>query len=89
MREHHTSRATQHKATLCPTCAKQLDASTGFTCDRRPAEGDLSVCAYCTSFLRYGSDLSLHLMTLEEIGNLDDDSRNALVSARRALQEHK
>lgn len=49
-----------HKMTHCPSCAKPLDASTHPEDDSlRPAEGDVSICAYCGEVLEFCADLSL------------------------------
>ena len=51
--------------------------------DRKPKQDDVSVCYHCTSFLAFNPDLSLRLLTEEEIGDLDDEIRNALIAYRR------
>lgn len=51
----------------CPACEAPLDA--GFTSeeDRRPVEGDYTVCLYCTAVLRFNENHSLRLATSEEV----------------------
>jgi hypothetical protein len=73
---------TRHVETKCPTCSKKLDASNG---PGAPEEGDLSVCAYCLTMLRYGPGLALRELRPEEFDALHADERAALIKARNLL----
>lgn len=54
-----------------------------------PEAGDLTVCAYCASFLKWTSPDILELLTAEEIGNLDASARAALTKARTFINEQR
>lgn len=49
---------------------------------RKPTPGDLSVCIGCGAFMRYEIGLTLRLLSLEEVGALPDDTREAMTSIR-------
>lgn len=71
----------------CPGCGKHLNAATPYSGgdgeEVKPRAGDLTICAYCTAFLKYEGDaLDLVLLTFTEIGELPSDIRSALVRAR-------
>lgn len=73
----------------CPGCSELVDDATAINGpDRRPAPGDVTVCAYCTSFCIFTDDLQLRLLTMQEISELDDEARNTMVRARRAIQNN-
>jgi hypothetical protein len=52
--------------TICPKCGGKIDAAAAVSGDRPPREGDLSVCAYCTTLSLYCADLTLRLPTPAE-----------------------
>lgn len=71
----------------CPACKHRLTAATAIASDRGvPKEGDLTMCAYCTAFLVFKDDSTVRVMTLEEVGNLQDEERMLLVELRRRLK---
>lgn len=77
----------------CPSCGKRLDAATPYPSDDwewvKPKPEDLTVCLYCTSFLKFeGEQLGLVLLTYEEIAALPSDIRSALVRARETIGAH-
>lgn len=54
--------------TLCPGCGAHLEDATGVEFGSQagelppapvPQEGDLAICVYCGSLLKYGANLSL------------------------------
>lgn len=58
---------TRLKGTDCPRCEEFLDGFTSIEAGNIPKDGDISICAYCLTLLRYESDLSLRVLTDEEI----------------------
>ena len=71
----------------CPGCKTKLDAADPLNNDNSPAPGDLSVCYRCGSFLVFDEGLSIRLMRVAEIEALEDDDRNLMLRARRAIQQ--
>lgn len=70
----------------CPSCDKRLDAaSTLENDDIQPKSGDVSICLYCASFLTFTENLSIRLLTTEEIAELEDNIRIVLMKMRRAI----
>jgi hypothetical protein len=57
-------------ATKCPGCGKILDATTGIG---TPEPGDFSICAYCRTWLIYKDDLTMRLVTTEDLEKLPPD----------------
>jgi hypothetical protein len=59
----------------CPNCGRRNDAVTGAGHNRKPTEGDLSVCLQCGHLMIFQSDLTLRPLTDEEMvrwaGNKD------------------
>jgi hypothetical protein len=52
-----------------------------------PDVGDLSVCAYCFSFLQFDEHFALNVLTDAEVGALPDYARIGLQRLRRVLQK--
>lgn len=76
---------TRYRETNCPACETKLDACTGVNHDDTPKEGDVTLCIGCGSFLAFGPELQLRILTDAEIGELDDDTRITMQRARRAI----
>jgi len=74
---------------FCPVCGAKSNAHEVIDEYKRdglgvmPQEGDVSMCIYCTAFLRFEKNLSsLRLLTADEIVDLDAHTRALLVRAR-------
>lgn len=67
--------ATSHftPASECPECGKKLDAATGVQADQAPRPGDVSICIYCRTWLRFTDDLTLRIMTKEDLEEMPLD----------------
>ena len=67
----------------CPGCKTILNAA-GHTEDSaiRPEPGDNTICAHCGVFLVFRSDMTLRLMTGEELEALAPEELKALLKAR-------
>lgn len=62
-----------------PCCGRKLDGHTAADgSDEQPRQGDVSVCAYCGSWLTYDHGPRLRLMTQEEIDALDEETTSEL-----------
>ena len=75
--------------TTCPVCARRLSGATGYDNaddDAVPVPGDVTVCAYCRSFLMFTATLDVRLLTLEEIAELDAHTRHAMIELREQLR---
>lgn len=73
----------------CPTCGKKLNGATKIDGKGGPRPGDISVCFYCTSFLVFGDDLELALMTADEIVELPAEQRRRLIVLRGQIKESR
>lgn len=57
----------------CPNCSKVLDDATAVHSDTpKPEPGDLSVCIYCGTMLRFETvdPFTYHVLTKEEVNTL-------------------
>jgi len=72
----------------CPNCGKDIDSATGMDKGVPPNPGDLSVCLYCASFLVFNDDLSVRMITLEEVGDLAVEERSQLVMIRDEIRRN-
>lgn len=70
----------------CPVCFHRLDAATCTTGDAQPQPGDLTVCLYCTAFLRFDADLRHIALASGEFSALDKMEKRALVRARHLIK---
>jgi hypothetical protein len=78
------------KESQCPTCKKVLSAAAEIHGgNAQPKPGDLSVCFYCGSFIRFMPDMQLRLMTIEEIAEWDDNTRIAMMRMRQEALEFR
>lgn len=74
----------------CPECGHKLDADTWIGDEEiKPKSGDVSVCAYCATFLVFRDDLSRRVMSWQEVADLDDETRNTLVRLHRAIEQRR
>ncbi len=77
-------------ASVCPVCKVKLDAAMETSCADetiQPRPDDYTVCAYCASFLVYENDMSLRVLTQDEIGDMPSDIRSMLTQARKCVEE--
>ena len=70
---------TETPETICPECNVKLDAITG---DRKPAEGDLSICVHCFAVLVIREDLTVRKMTPKEWAALSTEAQMYISFAR-------
>jgi hypothetical protein len=67
----------------CPSCKKQLDASTTVQGEGLPPQtGDLSICFSCGAYLEFTGPLSVVLLTGPAFNQLDAETKRTLVTAR-------
>jgi hypothetical protein len=77
------------KKQSCPVCKKLLDAHTNLNSDNTPSVGDYTICAYCTSYLKYGPRLILKVATAEDISEMPNEVLLELGRMRRGLNQIK
>jgi hypothetical protein len=72
----------------CPACAGRLDAHTSIDAnapDVGPSAGDVSVCLYCATALRFGDELELEVMTIAQLEAMPIDAWAQLTLAQHAV----
>lgn len=78
------------KGTHCPVCNTYLDAAANSDGSGSiPSPGDLSICIECLSYLRYQEDLSLKLLTDDELIALSSEELYSITQARNYFQRVK
>lgn len=71
---------------LCPVCKERLDAASNAYQETSPPEcGDVSICIYCASYLIFDENLSLQLLSVEDLLQLPDKILQQLTRARKEL----
>lgn len=72
----------------CPTCGKKIDShlavGEGSSKNILPKEGDLSICIYCASGMRFNKDLGLELFN-ENIKTFENDKDSLILFLRAKL----
>jgi hypothetical protein len=72
--------------TYCSSCEEPLDAATvADSTHAIPAEGDISICAYCGNISVYRADQTLRPITAREWATMPTETREQLWRARHAL----
>ena len=74
-------------APVCPACHEGLDRALNPVGEQGPRPGDLSICAYCRSFLAFTDAMSLRLLSDGEVAALLSGTRSAMNQYRGALSE--
>jgi hypothetical protein len=75
MTEHWTE--TRLPESRCPFCDHKFDAASGEGTEA-PKPGDLTICLYCASPLRFTDDLTVRAMTRAEIAELPPQNQAEL-----------
>lgn len=73
----------------CPVCVTPLDAAINVSGKAGPQDGDLTICIYCTTVLRFGPDGVLEMLSTEEWSRMSKEEQEFLsqvVSACLALK---
>lgn len=73
----------------CPVCGHTFNVATIEGDQRGPGPGDTSICFKCASYLVFGEDLKVHLMTEEELIDLDNQLLIELQQHRKQIQEFR
>jgi hypothetical protein len=81
--------AAERNAIICPACrgAIVFDPRHPLNPDNKPKPGALTVCAGCASFLKL--DGEWRLLTEEELADMNDETRNRLISNRRMIEQRR
>lgn len=71
---------------VCPNCNAQLDDATNLDDESlRPKPGDVSCCIKCAAVLEYQDDMTLRVLSSDELLDLPDDVRLEIVSYSQAV----
>lgn len=67
---------------LCPQCGTVLDGATSLEGKFIPKPGDVTVCAYCATFLKFDELVMLRVLPEHEFEKLDPDEQTQLAYIR-------
>ena len=75
---------------ICPNCQHLLDAATNTEnkANHIPQDGDISICLYCATLLRFNADFSLSRLDpgfVEELKREDYETYQKLLFAQLAV----
>lgn len=73
-------------AATCPGCKTALNMATAAEVDRRPADGDVSVCSYCGTVAEWTDGMTRLVAVDETALNAEDRQRLADVRAMIAVK---
>ena len=72
----------------CPHCQGHLDMATSVE-GQTPDPGDITVCIWCGTYLMYGDDMGLKLLTDEIYNSLPKETKTQLSVFRKAINSIK
>lgn len=73
--------------TPCPICKKVLDAATCMEGEHKPSPGDVSICLYCQTWLRFTDDLGLRLFIEDDFKDFTKEQVKLLKDASKMAYE--
>lgn len=76
-----------HKETICPTCKKVLDSTTGETDDPQP--GDWSICIKCATPLIFEENFTQRKASPEDIKDLRENNEQSYRTLMMYMQTIK
>jgi len=75
------------KPTRCPTCGYLCDDATALHAKKEtPAAGDVAVCINCAEILRFTTELSVEVVTLNDLLNISEKSHKTIETAIRIIK---
>lgn len=73
--------------TKCPVCTKVLDAATSTTGNHKPGPGDVTICIYCQTWLRFTDDLGLRLFRQDDFKDFSEKEVEWLKHVTKVITE--
>jgi hypothetical protein len=74
---------------FCPTCGMRLKAAAALSSENPPAPGDVTVCTYCVTALRFDERLHVQALSSEEISALEPALAAELRQARTLVLSYR
>lgn len=62
----------------CPKCKVLLDGATNTQGEIGPRGGDLTICVYCSTLLKFDDNIQLVIMSDEEFNKLPENDKKHL-----------
>ncbi len=62
----------------CPVCQKNLDAVTNLDDNDMPGPGDITICAYCQTWLVYNKEMNIEICSQSYINTLPKEFQERL-----------
>lgn len=73
------------RETTCPHCGESIDVATNLKYDAPPSPGAVSICAGCGRVAKFEADLTLSVVTDDELLTLPTETLIMLWQAKQAL----
>ncbi len=73
------------KKDLCPQCGTLLNAASTLEGRFTPKPGDVTVCAYCSTFLKFDEFMFLRILPDEEFEKLEKVEKEQLNAVRKLI----
>ena len=70
----------------CPTCGKAATAASDPMSDATPSPHDFSICAYCSSVLRFNDDMTMREAVAADLDELEPDTLLKLRRLQRVAE---
>lgn len=71
----------------CPVCSTRLDAVTSISEEGAlPTPGDVTMCFYCTTYLRFGEGMKLETLPEKDFEEMEDGFKYTLTQARNYVR---
>ena len=74
---------------VCPKCETLLDGFTGVDNTNSPESGDITICAYCTTILKFTDNMGVDIMTAKELDEIPKEELYLIVDAQKAAAKFR
>lgn len=77
---------------ICPSCGSGIDRAVGVNAKEGllthafPQSGDYTVCLMCAAWLVYGSNLAVHVPTVDELLDMTMEQRSIMHAITRTIK---
>lgn len=70
---------------ICPNCKSVLNTCTGVNSDQNPSPGDITICFYCGSVLKFNDDMTLLELTTEDYVTMPKDALFEIIMVQQQI----
>lgn len=70
---------------ICPNCKSVLNACTGVNSEQNPSPGDITICFYCGSVLKFSDDMTLVEPTIDDYVAMPKDGLFEIIMIQQQI----